>query len=278
MTRSSTSSKANHASRKSAWSPSESTLQRLNLYSLAAGAAGVGMLALAQPADASVVYTPAHLTIGPGDAYPLDLNHDGNPDVWIAIASQHSNTSTAFETMAANPAPGGSIEITQTRGAHFPAALPPGVSIPSYLGFYRGKLLMVLASENPGGQGIEGNWNDVKDRYLGIKFQINGETHYGWARFTTHVNLGPRISIVAELNGYAYETVPNRPIRTRVKSDTPGPAGEDSKPAALRTGKLARGGELATLGLLALGAPGIPFWRRTGCGLDFTDNDTRRRA
>lgn len=274
MTRSSALSKANHASRKSAWSPSESTLQRLNLYSLAAGAAGVGMLALAQPADASTVYTPAHATIKPGEVFALDLNHDGTTDVWIAIADQHSNTSTAFGTMSANPARGGGIEITQSHG-RFAAAPPPGVSIPSYLGFSRGKVPMVAASENPGGQGMVGNWKDVQDRYLGIKFQINGETHYGWARFTTHVNLGSRISIVAELNGYAYETVPNPPIRTRVKSDA---AGAGSRPAAFGAENPASDRAFATLGLLALGAPGVPFWRRTGCGLDFTDNDTRRRA
>jgi len=31
--------------------------QQLNLYAIAAGAAGVGMFALAQPADAKIVYT-----------------------------------------------------------------------------------------------------------------------------------------------------------------------------------------------------------------------------
>jgi hypothetical protein len=277
MTRSSASSRANHTARKSEWSPSESTLQRLNLYSLAAGAAGVGMLALAQPADASVVFTPAHATIKPGEVFALDLNHDGTTDVWIAIADQHSNTSTAFETMSANPARGGGIEITQSHG-RFAAALPPGVRIPSYLGFSRGNVPMVAASENPGGQGMVGNWKDVQDRYLGIRFQINGETHYGWARFTTHVNFGPRISILAELNGYAYETVPDRPIFTVRRSDAPDAAGAGLGAAAFGAEKPASDREFATLGLLALGAPGIPFWRRTGCGLDFTDNDTRRRA
>jgi hypothetical protein len=269
MTRSIASPGANCTPSKSEWSPSESTLQRLNLYSLAAGAAGVGMLALAQPAAASIVYTPAHATITPGDVYPLDLNHDGNADVWITIANQHSNTSTAFETMVARPATGDGIEITQVRGQHFAAALPVGVRIPSYLGFYRGRpgALMVIATENPGGRGIEGNWSDVKDRYLGIRFQIKGETHYGWARFTTHVDLRPLrgIAIVAELNGYAYETTPNRPIFTVPTGDVPDSAGEDSEPAAFRVGKPPSDREVATLGLLALGAPGIPFWRRKEC-------------
>jgi len=37
---------------------SQLTHKRLNIYALAASAAGVGMLALAQPADANIVYIP----------------------------------------------------------------------------------------------------------------------------------------------------------------------------------------------------------------------------
>jgi hypothetical protein len=36
----------------------------LNMYSLAASAAGVGVLALAQPAEAKIVYTKTHHVIG----------------------------------------------------------------------------------------------------------------------------------------------------------------------------------------------------------------------
>jgi len=39
---------------------SESLHHRLNMYAIAAGAAGVGALALAQPAEAKIVYTPSH--------------------------------------------------------------------------------------------------------------------------------------------------------------------------------------------------------------------------
>jgi hypothetical protein len=37
----------------------------LTAYALAAGAAGVSLLSLAQPSEAEVVYTPANQTIGP---------------------------------------------------------------------------------------------------------------------------------------------------------------------------------------------------------------------
>ena len=39
---------------------SQSLNQRVHAYALAASAAGVGVLALAQPAEAKIVYTPAH--------------------------------------------------------------------------------------------------------------------------------------------------------------------------------------------------------------------------
>src|SRR5208337_3467742 len=67
---------------------SESVHHQLNAYALAAGAAGVSLLALADPAQAKIVYTPGDVTFGGTPplyeagrgSYYLDLNHDGFPD------------------------------------------------------------------------------------------------------------------------------------------------------------------------------------------------------
>ncbi len=59
---------------------SRSLHHRLNLYALAATAAGVGALALAQPAQAEIVYTPAHKKLHLNHNFFLDLNHDGVND------------------------------------------------------------------------------------------------------------------------------------------------------------------------------------------------------
>ena len=56
---------------------SASVHHQLNMYVLAASAAGVGMLALAQPAEAKIVYTPAHVILHSNSVFNLDLNHDG---------------------------------------------------------------------------------------------------------------------------------------------------------------------------------------------------------
>src|SRR6202521_2398300 len=61
---------------------SKSLHQQLNMYALAASAAGVGMLALAQPAEAKIIYTKTDVdvfnTYPPG--FALDLNNDGIAD------------------------------------------------------------------------------------------------------------------------------------------------------------------------------------------------------
>jgi hypothetical protein len=61
-----------------------------------------------------------------------------------------------------------------------------------------------------------GPWVDVTRRYLGLKFSIGGQTHYGWARLNvvTFTGLFKSGGTYAVLTGYAYETVPNTPIVT----------------------------------------------------------------
>src|SRR5579864_169375 len=62
---------------------SENLDKNLTAYAIAAGAAGVGLLALAQPADAKIVYTPAHKNIGAQTF--IDLNHDGINDFKLIL-------------------------------------------------------------------------------------------------------------------------------------------------------------------------------------------------
>jgi hypothetical protein len=49
---------------------SESIHQQLNMYALAAGAAGAGILALVRPADARIIYTSAHVRISSESQHP----------------------------------------------------------------------------------------------------------------------------------------------------------------------------------------------------------------
>jgi hypothetical protein len=47
--------------------------------------------------------------------------------------------------------------------------------------------------------------------YLGFKFLVDGEVHYGWARVNVQADF---LKLSATLTGYAYESVANRPILT----------------------------------------------------------------
>jgi hypothetical protein len=70
-------------SRRPARTPSklsDSLHHQLNAYALAASAAGVAALALAQPAGAKVIYTKTHFAMPTNTSYELDLNHDGTID------------------------------------------------------------------------------------------------------------------------------------------------------------------------------------------------------
>jgi hypothetical protein len=226
---------------------SGSTNRRLNMYALAGTAAGVGALALAQVAEAKIVYTPTHKVIGLNGSYNLDLNHDGISDFTILERAFYS---TVYNINFLSVKPLGSNGVAGQQ-RHYAEALKRGVRIGSNLGFYQRPTEMCDVRTG-GREGSFGPWVNVTNRYLGLKFTIKGKTHYGWARLTVKTKDGD-LNINAILTGYAYETIPNHSLRAGEIADgandpTPNPASDISEPA--------------TLGLLALGWPGLSIWRR----------------
>jgi len=211
---------------------SESLHQRVNAYALAASAAGVGVLALAQPAEARIVYTPAHVRIGFRENYMLSLDN------------QHTNFSISWFSGGTSQDP--TVEIAMTRQRTYSnggigivgknvyvSALHAGVRIKiGSSGLYGGKLEQFRSGKFYGQWANDGN--GVKNRYLGLEFLIDGKIHYGWARMNAIAKPPKDMSVI--LTGYAYETIPNKPIIT---------------------GKT-HGRDEATLGRLAQGASGRP--------------------
>lgn len=107
-----------------------------------------------------------------------------------------------------------------------------------------------------------GPWVDggagVRNRYLGLKFKIDGVFHYGWARltFVTTTNKG----FSAALTGYAYETTPNKGIVAGEESGSNEVRSNlDNSNSTIIPAKTQAG---PSLGSLALGAAGIEIWRR----------------
>jgi len=228
-------------------------------YAAAASAAGVSLLALTPAAEAKIVYTPANVQII-GNVY-LDLNHDGIHDFRFST-THHSGTGAAhagtfFMTSAAQLRVYPVGPRNQIWGhSSYASALKPGVAVGPK--FHQGGFSMAAVRGINGQLSVYyGPWDGtksnrtVKNRYVGLKFLIKGEVHYGWARLTVTV----KWPISATLTGYAYETVPNKAIVTgKTKGpDADGPDAEQIEPTA-EQGTRSGVPQPASLGMLALGA------------------------
>ena len=227
---------------------SKSLHQQLSMYALAASAAGVGVLALAQSAEAKIIYTKTHVVIGTNHVYELDLNHDGIADFKI---SNHSFfTDTIVASLSALPAQAHNAVVgaqPHTGSPYYAYALRHGVGIGPKQPF-AGAWMAWSDGANRAGQ-----WVNVRSRYLGLKFRIKNKVHYGWARLNVTVG-NSRISVT--LTGYAYETIPGKPIKA---GHTKGTDDIVERPDADLTAPTR---EPATLGMLAMGTPGLSIWRR----------------
>jgi hypothetical protein len=250
----------NHSSRRSKTPAnlSDALHHRLNMYALAAGAAGVGMLALAQPSEAKIVYTPIHRIIGNGGSYNLHLRHDGITDFTIRVETFIYGE----RSLAVQEPPGNAVVGSSGSGFGSAFALNRGALISPKGPFVKSgsAALMWGSFQNPGHPSswyYLGRWDNVRNRYLGLQFQIKGKTHYGWARLTIKVQT--RMSITATLTGYAYETIPGKAI---IAGQTKGPDEDSSFEPPDPTALTAPTPQTATLGLLAMGSPALSIWRR----------------
>jgi hypothetical protein len=224
---------------------SESLHKRLSAYALAASAAGVGALALTLPAEAKIIYTPANVEIDKPDVYYLNLNHDGIRDFRIRNSegifagdgrtAPFKHPDNTYQRLSLSPMENGN-QIWGTGASA--SALPSGVQVGANSRFKKSHRRMVgwgnwcVTGGSTCTHTSGGPWNNVENRYLGLKFIVKGKIHYGWARLNVKNGWG---YIDATLTGYAYETIPNKPIIT---------------------GKT-HGKDAATLGRLAQGASGI---------------------
>jgi hypothetical protein len=235
------------------------------MYTLAAGAAGVCILALAQPAEAKIVYTPANIRLGMNQHYDLDLNHDGITDfsIWdIRKVSKNPQCTPDVPWIRDSLVVGQSVSYGErVEGGRLARALAKGKHIgrSQRFGSYLSAQMLVqvhgLTSRCQPINVAYGNWTDVKDHYLGLMLKISGKTHYGWARLSVHPFLGG--NIVAMLTGYAYETIPGKSIiagQTKGQDDN-----SMEQPEAALTVPTPKP---ATLGSLAMGSPGLSIWRR----------------
>jgi hypothetical protein len=185
------------------------------MYALAASAAGVGILALSQPAEAKIVYTKTHRVIGLNQHYRLDLNHDKVTDFILTNSTWCTDDFMFFAQRAGVSArPGnGVVGYIKSGGWVLASALQTGQRIGGNRQLQEGGIMLSAPSFGTDW----GQWYKAGNRYLGLKFEIKGKIHFGWARVSA---AGKYMSVEMTLTGYAYETTPKKAI---IAGKTKGP-------------------------------------------------------
>jgi hypothetical protein len=246
----------------------------LSTYALAAGAAGVALMACAQPADAKVVVTKTNIAIPVnGGIVQLDINGDGQNDFGISAFAfptqtctlpaglpQHAKQSPPLgcpfnDQLVVKPAQAAN-QVWNAGKSYYQfkfcaADVARGSRIDRLRPFAAGTVVMYGNEGTSEGHKLCASVGGTLPRpFLGIKFlDKSGNLHYGWIRVTHD-------GIRGTINGYAYETTPNVPILAG--ESTPAESASLLAPTDLTP----QAAQPATLGHLALGAAGLAAWRR----------------
>lgn len=183
--------------------------KRIAKYTAVAGA-----VVTATSASAQIVYTDVNpdyshdaSDLGALSIYPLDLNNDATVDFLIAskdttIGANRVRTSLAVPYGAGNAVAG------ETPSAYdYALALDINTMVDATLTWIAASNTMAynLDGANPYSE----NWNGVTDKYLGLKFVVGANTHYGWARLDVDALADSLV-----VKDYAYNATPNGGIMT----------------------------------------------------------------
>ena len=178
--------------------------KKLNAY-----AAAAGTIALAGAADAQIAYTDINpdTIIHDSLVFNLDFDNNGQPElrfetVMSTGSSYDVNLALVNVTGNANNAILGSLYAANYP---FPFAMNNGDSISGTNTNWR------AATVNSGiqylgvvyGSNTYANFLGVSDKYIGVRFMIGSNTHYGWVRLSVTANAD---SIT--IKDYAYEVLP----------------------------------------------------------------------
>ena len=182
---------------------------RISKYTAVAGA-----VVSAAGAQAQVVYTdvnPDYSHDAPQNngfaIYPLDLNNDQTVDFVIVSRDTVTPNATVRLTLAAPYGAGNAVAGENPGGYDYALALDINSMVDSTLNWIAATNTMAynVDSANPYNE----NWNGVTDKYLGLKFVVGANTHYGWARLDSYA-IGDSVVV----KDYAFDATPNVGIMT----------------------------------------------------------------
>src|SRR6266852_586969 len=136
----------------------------------------ISLLAFTPSAAAEVVYSPVNVTISGNGSIKLDVNHDGTTDFVLHSASQGTvcgNIGSALQGFTKiTPTTGDGVVVSQL---NFAAVLASGIPVGASSLFYNAQAVVTQFRLCYGRSAHVAG-------YLGLEFQINGQTHYGWAQ------------------------------------------------------------------------------------------------
>jgi hypothetical protein len=151
----------------------------------------------------AVIYTDVEdIPLFRGDPRALDLNGDGIDDVIFETGRSFVAHSTSTSSIAGIP-------TTPPNQNHFAAPLAGGSIIGSSIdGFEWNEGYSGLISVANVGMDtvVLGLWGGI-EAYLGVQFEIEGETHYGWILVDTPFLVGGGV-----IKAFAYESEAGVPI------------------------------------------------------------------
>ncbi|MGM5470096.1 T9SS type A sorting domain-containing protein [Flavobacteriaceae bacterium LMO-SS05] len=184
---------------------SENLSKRLTKYgALTAAFAGV--------IDANgqhIIYTDLGLDVVDATTYQLNIDNNGTPEFKFSQVGYSLRVIPNFSSAA--------ILGSSSSYIVYPFALNSGAIISNLQntwfpgdGFYQS-----MNFNNCSFVGGNSNWCDpTTDKYLGLRFNISGQTHYGWARVSVYQlpGTGDYPNSGWAISGYAYEEDANTPI------------------------------------------------------------------
>jgi len=243
--------------------------RQVGQYAIMAAVAGVSVLALTEPAAAEVVVTRKTIQI------PVSTGTTANP---VTISLANNGVTDISLTLWAGALPGRALDFDSPNrsngllaagSAPYAVALTRGAQIGPVRSearafYFRG--LVELSASSGVNKYCKGFWGsnpkyylgvgcgEEKNQYLGVRFQLNGQTHYGWVRLTVTTSPDPNgPALTAKITGYAYETVANKTILAGTAAN---------QAAAFEVPDNVKHQAGPSLGMLAAGANALPMWRR----------------
>lgn len=181
--------------------------KRLKSYSAIAGTLVVGGVA-----EAQVNYTDVNpdANITTGNSYALDLNNDATVDFSIqAGAGTYTYGTMQFFYDFCIIAPAAAVNTVDTASTGGPMNHAINDPISSSLMWDADSTyqLLGLALDPPFNVYNTGNFLGTGDGYVGLKFMIGANTHYGWVR----VNVAADATSIL-VKDYGYDATPNTAI------------------------------------------------------------------